>query len=68
MSATIIDGRKLAADTRAEIAAGTQVTVVCGGRTFKADCDVSDRQRGALLAAARRMQPADMPEGGAARS
>ena len=37
-------------NVRAEIAAGTQVTVVCGGRTFKADCDVSDRQRGALLA------------------
>lgn len=35
---------------REEIAAGGQVTVVCGGRTFKADCDVSDRQRGALLA------------------
>ena len=35
---------------REEIAAGGQVTVVCGGRSFKADCDVSDRQRGALLA------------------
>ena len=33
-----------------EIKNGSQVTVVCGGRTFKADCDVSDRQRGALLA------------------
>ena len=35
---------------REEIASGSQVTVVCGGRTFKADCDVSERQRGALLA------------------
>ena len=33
-----------------EIKNGQQVTVVCGGKTFKADCDVSDRQRGALLA------------------
>ena len=35
---------------REEIASGAQVTVVANGRTFKADCDVSDRQRGALLA------------------
>ena len=35
---------------KAEIASGAQVTVEAGGRTFKADCDVSDRQRGALLA------------------
>ena len=35
---------------REEIAAGRPVTVVCGDRTFLADCDVSDRQRGALLA------------------
>ena len=33
-----------------EVKNGEQVTVVCGGRTFKADCEVSDRQRGALLA------------------
>ena len=33
-----------------EIRAGGQVTVVVGGHTFKADCEVSDRQRGALLA------------------
>ena len=33
-----------------EVKNGQQVTVVCGGRTFKADCEVSDRQRGALLA------------------
>ena len=35
---------------REEIESGAQVTVQCGGRTFKADCEVSDRQRGALLA------------------
>lgn len=35
---------------RAEISAGGQVTVQAGGKTFMADCDVSDRQRGALLA------------------
>lgn len=35
---------------RAELAAGEQITVVCGGYSFKANCDVSDRQRGALLA------------------
>lgn len=35
---------------REEIAAGSQVTVVCGDKTFFADCEVSDRQRGALLA------------------
>ncbi len=33
-----------------EIKAGGQVTVVVNGYTFKADCEVSDRQRGALLA------------------
>ena len=33
-----------------EVKNGQQVTIVCGGKTFKADCDVSDRQRGALLA------------------
>ena len=33
-----------------EIKSGSQVTVVCGGRTFKADCEVSERQRHALLA------------------
>ena len=27
-----------------------QVTVVCGGKNFKADCEVSERQRHALLA------------------
>ena len=32
-----------------EIRSGRQVTVVCGGRTFHADCEVSDRQRRALL-------------------
>ena len=35
---------------REEIEQGKQITVVCGGRTFFADCDVSARQRGALLA------------------
>jgi len=35
---------------REEIAAGRQATVVCGDKTFMADCEVSDRQRGALLA------------------
>ena len=35
---------------REEIEQGKQVTVVCGGKTFFADCDVSARQRGALLA------------------
>lgn len=34
----------------AEIRAGSPVTVVCSGRTFKADCDLSARQRGAILA------------------
>ena len=33
-----------------EIREGGQVTVVVNGYTFKADCEVSDRQRGALLA------------------
>lgn len=33
-----------------EIKAGGQVTVTVNGHTFKADCEVSDRQRGALLA------------------
>ena len=33
-----------------EVKNGEQVTVVCGGRTFKADCEVSERQRHALLA------------------
>lgn len=33
-----------------EIKAGGQVTVTVNGYTFKADCEVSDRQRGALLA------------------
>ena len=33
-----------------EVKNGGQVTVVCGARAFKADCEVSDRQRGALLA------------------
>lgn len=33
-----------------EIRDGKQVTVECGGKTFKADCDVSTRQRAALLA------------------
>ena len=33
-----------------EIRNGGQVTVTAGGRTFKADCDISDRQRAALLA------------------
>ena len=33
-----------------EIAKGGQITVQAGGKTFMADCDVSDRQRGALLA------------------
>ena len=33
-----------------EVKNGGQGTVVCGGKTFKADCEVSDRQRGALLA------------------
>ncbi len=33
-----------------EIRSGAQVTVVANGKTFRADCDVSDRQRGALLA------------------
>ncbi|MBQ8586452.1 MAG: aconitate hydratase [Butyricicoccus sp.] len=33
-----------------EIKSGAQITVVANGKTFKADCDVSDRQRGALLA------------------
>ena len=33
-----------------EVKHGEQVTVVCGGRTFKADCEVSERQRHALLA------------------
>ena len=33
-----------------EIKNGEQVTVVCGGKTFKADCEVSERQRHALLA------------------
>lgn len=33
-----------------EIRDGKQVTVVVNGYTFKADCDVSERQRGALLA------------------
>lgn len=35
---------------RDELKSGAQVTVVCGGKTFKADCEVSARQRGALLA------------------
>ena len=33
-----------------EVKNGEQVTVVCGGKTFKADCEVSERQRHALLA------------------
>ncbi len=33
-----------------EIKNGSQVTVVVNGYTFKADCEVSERQRGALLA------------------
>ncbi|MDO4269985.1 MAG: aconitate hydratase [Eubacteriales bacterium] len=33
-----------------EVKTGAQVTVVCGGRTFKADCEVSERQRNALIA------------------
>ena len=33
-----------------EIREGKQVTVVVNGYEFKADCDVSERQRGALLA------------------
>lgn len=33
-----------------EIKNGSQVTVKCGGKTFMADCDVSTRQRGALIA------------------
>ena len=33
-----------------EVKAGAQVTVVADGKTFKADCDVSERQRAALLA------------------
>lgn len=32
-----------------EVKNGEQVTVVCGGKTFKADCEVSERQRHALL-------------------
>lgn len=35
---------------REEVESGTQITVVCAGETFKADLEVSDRQRGALLA------------------
>lgn len=37
-------------NVRDEIQNGKPVTVVCGGKTFYADCDVSERQRGALLA------------------
>lgn len=33
-----------------EVREGSEVTVVCGGKTFKAECDVSARQRAALLA------------------
>ena len=33
-----------------EIRDGKQVTVIVNGYEFKADCDVSERQRGALLA------------------
>ena len=33
-----------------EVKNGEQVTVICGGKTFKADCEVSERQRHALLA------------------
>ncbi len=33
-----------------EIRAGSQVTVIVNGYTFKADCEVSERQRSALLA------------------
>lgn len=33
-----------------EVERGSQITVVCAGETFKADLEVSDRQRGALLA------------------
>ena len=32
-----------------EVKNGERVTVVCGGKTFKADCEVSERQRHALL-------------------
>ncbi len=32
-----------------EVRSGSQITVVCGGNTFKADCEVSERQRAALL-------------------
>ncbi len=35
---------------RAEIEAGGAVTVCAGGHTFQADCDISQRQRSALLA------------------
>lgn len=35
---------------REEVERGSQITVVCAGETFKADLEVSDRQRGALLA------------------
>lgn len=35
---------------REEVECGSQITVVCAGETFKADLEVSDRQRGALLA------------------
>lgn len=33
-----------------EIRTGAPVTVTVGGKTFKADCDISERQRAALLA------------------
>ncbi|MGE4549234.1 MAG: aconitate hydratase [Intestinibacillus sp.] len=33
-----------------EIKSGAQITIVVGGHTFKADCDVSERQRAALIA------------------
>lgn len=33
-----------------EITNGAQVTVTVGGRNFMADCDISERQRGQLLA------------------